>query len=114
MKLKMHSFDFEECTLTFSVPKDIMHSQTFSFVLDGVEVDLGIITGNAALGIKEPGQMNHKWTGMECLVAHFDKDNNMLPPCKECQHCGWVAFPYTVECVGDAPKSTVEEKKTIE
>ena len=53
MRLKMHSFDFEECTLTFSVPKDIMHSQSFGNVPGGVEVDLGVITGNAALGSKE-------------------------------------------------------------
>jgi hypothetical protein len=53
MKLKMHSFDFGECTLTFSVPKEIMHSNSFGNVPGGVEVDLVAITKNAALGIKE-------------------------------------------------------------
>lgn len=53
MKLKMHSFDFGECTLTFSVPKEIMHSNRFGNVSGGVEVDLVAITKNAALGIKE-------------------------------------------------------------
>lgn len=53
MKLKLHSFDFEECTLTFSIPKEIMHCQMFGNVPGGVEVDLGAITGNSDLGIKE-------------------------------------------------------------
>jgi predicted RNA-binding Zn-ribbon protein involved in translation (DUF1610 family) len=52
MKLIMHSFDFEECTLTFSVPKEIMHSRSFGNVPGGVEVDLGAITKDATLGIK--------------------------------------------------------------
>jgi hypothetical protein len=53
MKLKMHSFDFEECTLTFSVPKEIMDSNGFGNVPGGVEVDLVAITKNAALDTAE-------------------------------------------------------------
>jgi hypothetical protein len=59
MKLKMHSFDFEECTLTFSVPKEIMHSNGFGNVPCGVEVDLVAITGNAALGSVEAKPEQH-------------------------------------------------------
>jgi hypothetical protein len=59
MKLKMHSFDFEECTLTFSVPKDIMHNNSFGNVRGGVEIDLVAITGNAALKTVEAGQPAH-------------------------------------------------------
>jgi len=51
MKLKMDSFDFEKCTLTFSVPKEIMRSRSFGNVPGGVEVDLGIITKDATLGV---------------------------------------------------------------
>ena len=53
MKLQLFSFDFEECTLSFSVPKEIMHSRSFGNVPGGVEVDLGAITNDATLGIKE-------------------------------------------------------------
>ena len=53
MKLKMHSFDFGECTLTFSVPKEIVDSNSFGNVPGGVEVDLVAITRNAALGTVE-------------------------------------------------------------
>lgn len=49
----MHSFDFEECTLTFSVPVGIMNSRGFANVPGGVEVDLAAITKDASLGIKE-------------------------------------------------------------
>lgn len=54
MKLKLHSFDFEECTLTFSIPKDIMHSNRFGNVPEGVEVDLAAITQNSEHGIEKP------------------------------------------------------------
>ena len=53
MKLLMHSFDFEECTLTFSVPVGIMKSRGFANVPGGVEVDLAAITKDASLGIVE-------------------------------------------------------------
>lgn len=53
MKLKLHSFDFGENLLTFSVPMEIMHTNRWGNVPGGVEVDVGAITGNAALGIKE-------------------------------------------------------------
>lgn len=56
--------------------------------------------------------MSHAWTGSECLVAHFDKEHNLLPSCRACLHCGWVAFPYTAECVGDAPLKAVESAPT--
>ena len=48
----MHSFDFEEHTLTFSVPKHIMNTKSFGNVPGGVEVDLAAITKDASLGIK--------------------------------------------------------------
>jgi hypothetical protein len=66
MKLKMHSFDFEECTLTFSVPKNIMHSNSFGNVSEGVEVDLVAITRNAALKTVEAGQPAHNISVMPC------------------------------------------------
>jgi hypothetical protein len=59
MKLKMHSFDFEECTLTFSVPKEIMHGNSFGNVPGGVKVDLVAITNNAALGAVEAKPEQH-------------------------------------------------------
>lgn len=59
MKLKMYSFDFEECTLTFRVPKEIMHSRSFGNVPGGVEVDLDAITGDAALNTAESANTSH-------------------------------------------------------
>ena len=51
MKLKMHSFDFSENTLTFSIPAAIMESHAWGNVPDGVDVDLSKVTNDAALGI---------------------------------------------------------------
>lgn len=53
MKLKISFFDFEKCEIGFNVPKEIMWHERFGNVPNGVDVDLGAITGNAALGIKE-------------------------------------------------------------
>jgi len=53
MKLKMFAFDFEKCTLEFSVPKEIMHTRSFGNVPGGVEVDMVAITGDATLGTME-------------------------------------------------------------
>ena len=67
MKLKMHSFDFEECTLTFSVPKEVMHSNGFGNVPGGVEVDLVAITKNAALGaVETKPEQTHNSKSMPC------------------------------------------------
>lgn len=52
MKLTLHSFDFEEETLTFRVPKNVLLSNSFGAIPEGVEVDLAPVTGNTALGIK--------------------------------------------------------------
>lgn len=49
MKLKLNSFDFEKCELTFHVPKEIMRNNSFGNVQGGVEVDMVAITKNAAL-----------------------------------------------------------------
>ena len=54
MKLIMHSFDFEECTLTFSVPESIMSTRGFGYVPGGVEVDLFAITKDATLKTPQP------------------------------------------------------------
>ena len=70
MKLKMQSFDFEECTLTFRVPKEIMHSRSFGNVPGGVEVDIGAITGDAALILNlQRGIM--KYDHLVVVFAHF-------------------------------------------
>lgn len=53
MKLKMFSFDFEENILAFRVPAEVMSRNSFGYVPEGVEVDLGVVTGNTALGITE-------------------------------------------------------------
>jgi len=53
MKLKMTFFDFSECEIGFRIPEDIMRTCSFGAVTDGVEVDLGAITGVADQGIKE-------------------------------------------------------------
>jgi hypothetical protein len=76
MKLKMHSVDFEECALTFSVPKEIMHTRSFGNVPEGVEVDIGAITGDAALNTAESAQKAHN-SAMDtiALAARFIADD---------------------------------------
>jgi hypothetical protein len=68
MKLKMHSFDFKKCTLTFSVPKEVMYGNSFGNVPGGVDVDLVAITRNAALG----------------TVENSSPHNGTLVPCPTC------------------------------
>lgn len=51
MKLKMHSFDFESNTITFSVPAEVMRSNRWGNVPEGVDVDLSKVTGNISLGL---------------------------------------------------------------
>jgi hypothetical protein len=92
MKLKMHSFDFEECTLTFSVPKEIMHGNSFGNVPGGVEVDLVAITKNAALGIKELAATDAQQAiagakdAPKCLYCGSE---NIIIECGDCKEKRW-------------------------
>lgn len=49
---------------------------------------------------------NHNWQEVMagyftcCLVAHF-KDGKLLPPCRKCDDCGWVPYPYNQPCKKD-------------
>jgi hypothetical protein len=77
MKLKMHSFDFEECTLTFSVPKEIMDSNGFGNVPGGVEVDLVATTKNAALGTAEQNRNSLQQLKAEIAALATDLECHM-------------------------------------
>ena len=97
MKLKMHSFDFGECTLTFSVPKEIMHSNSFGNVPGGVEVDLVAITRNAALEAK-PEQ--HTTTVCQNAANTKESDNKQSAPFIKCDDCDELAeYHYCSECM---------------
>ena len=47
----------------------------------------------------------HKFTGEECLVAHFGENGELLPGCRRCKYCGYVPYPYTQPCKGENKES---------
>lgn len=83
MKLTLHSFDFEEETVTFRVPKNVLLSNSFGAVPEGVDVDLAPVTGNAALGIKVLPTTDAQQ--LKAAIILLDKllawDNGDIPGC---------------------------------
>jgi hypothetical protein len=89
MKLKMHSFDFDECLLTFRVPQNVMWNSRFGNVLDGVEVDMAAITNNVALGIAAPATAQLICECGDHITGDYAFVNGkyLCPVCMEGGHC---------------------------
>jgi hypothetical protein len=79
MKLNCHSLDLEDGLITFRIPSEIMFNERFSFGVKCVEVDLCVLTGNAALGTVELGTTPNTQSAKPLCGSCYRRERSCFP-----------------------------------